>query len=155
MVIPTPSVLPDSTLAPSEVLQKFSSTTLAGLGVGLGDGCQPGFVDAYDPAYDEFYCVAQGSTVPASGPPPQGVNTDWGKLIADLTHQGIDVAKLAIVKPGTTQTAGGISRQNPGYPVLGGPGSQPVPTITGNLSNLVLFGGLGLMAMFMFSKRGQ
>ena len=55
------------------------------------------------------------TTDPASGVTYASPNQS--QLAAALANAGLDLAKLAIIQPGTSQAGGSITRQNPGYPV--------------------------------------
>lgn len=93
-------------------------------------------------------------------PSGQRVSTaDNAQLYAALAQAGIDVAKLAIIQPGTSQAGGSITRQNPGYPVA------PIATssqtgINANVStgaglafSSVALIGIGLVALISLTGR--
>jgi len=97
-------------------------------------------------------------------PSGQKVSTsDPNVLYAALATAGIDIAKLAIIQPGTSQAGGSITRQTPGFPV------SPIATSTGiGVSAKVSTGaaiagstvaliGLGLVALMVMGgrRRGQ
>lgn len=83
-------------------------------------------------------------------------STSW---IDSLISGGIDLARLAIVKPGTTSP--NISRQQTGYPVFGSPGTggYPIgstPVVGGSASispGLLIMVGLGIFAVMALNKR--
>lgn len=58
--------------------------------------------------------------VPGAGASQAQMNQFW----AQVAQAGIDVAKLAIIQPGTSQAGGSITRQTPGFPV------NPIATST-------------------------
>jgi len=99
------------------------------------------------------YTTTLPSGQTAAGPSQQ-------QLINSLLAAGIDVAKLAIIQPGTAQAGGSIIRQSPGLPV------QPIATSTqtglnvgANVStgaavagSTVAIIGLGIVALMMMSS---
>lgn len=108
--------------------------------------------------------VQAGSTVntpsgPVAVPPANASQAQLNQFWATIAAAGIDVAKLAIIQPGTSQAGGSITRQNPGYAV------QPIATsthtgISANVStgaavagSTVAIIGLGLVALMLMSRR--
>ena len=142
-VLPAYPTLPDSTLAPKAVLRKFS---MAGIGA-CGD-------QTVDPEtgtiiVDTANCAGSPYSLPPitpSGTP--GVSSDpWGFWTA-LARGGTDIAKLLAIQPGTVLTPqGGVSMQNPGYPVTGtlGNATSGVSNSLMSLLPIILIGGLVIM----------
>ena len=100
MHVPAWPVYPEQNSA--AIAQAFRSTTLSGLGcdaMGSGEDCD-GIGAGGSPAGDSE----------ASG-------GDWAAAAAAAAKAAADLAKLAIIQPGTMQQGNLTSRQNPGYPV--------------------------------------
>lgn len=169
MHIPVWPVLPDSTLANNAILEKFRSSSLAG----LGDPCNSG-----DPDYDPLVCAELGAgagvlpppvtpislppvavTTP-SGPqvgyaaPPVSDTAAWANFAATLAKSGMTLAEINAIQPGTVVSANGaILRQSTGLPV-------PVTTSNTNLgltasgsSGLLIAAAVGFVAVLMLTGR--
>ena len=168
MVIPVSATLPDSVLSPAAVARKFQSTSL----MGLGSMGVRGLGDTY---CDDVGCYDDGTTTtsalncpgdpgcPGYTPPVSDIgasntvlsasSTDWTKILQSLTTAGVDIAKLALIQPGTTLTASGaVSRQNPGYQIPGSNTASLGLNTSGSNTTLLLV-GLGLAAVLFMSKK--
>lgn len=179
MVVPVPATLPDNTLAPEEIVQKFSSTSLHGLGDdyyndetddygyvpgGGGSntenicalmpympGCSAGGfgTGGYQPPVYDQNPAGGGARSSGSGSGGTSNNT----LILALIKAGVDVSKLAVVTPGTTLNKdGGVSRQNPGF-AIPGTYDASVGVSAGGSSSMLLMLGVGAALFFMMNKR--
>jgi hypothetical protein len=81
-------------------------------------------------------------------PPTQSSSDPWAGLFNTLAKGGLDIAKLFAIQPGTVLTPqGGISMQNPGYPVTGTLGGTAAGVSNSLISLLpiILVGGLVIM----------
>lgn len=122
---------------------------LSGLGQVCGDdgicvddsGNIIGTVDPNSGTYQPI--LTDASSVPGVAPPmgplpaeitlPSGQRVSTAnnaQLYAQLAQAGIDVAKLAIIQPGTSQAGGSITRQSPGFPV------SPIATSTASQTGI-------------------
>jgi hypothetical protein len=146
MIMPSYSVLPESTLAPSQL-------GLKGL-AGLGQICSD--VDPNTGAcieYENFIgSTPVYSSTPAvyTSPPttPSGSSSGLSPAVqAALIQGGFNLANIATIKPGTTLSpTGSISQQSAGYPI-GTLGTSL--TASGLSSMLPLIVVIAVAAMFM------
>jgi hypothetical protein len=181
MHVPAWPVLPDSTLAPDAVLQKFRVRSLAGLGCGCSEtddtgtcldpdpcegpapltaGCPgspgcPGYVDP-NLNLDIQNTLAQLPTTTVGTQKgyvmPSQNSAAWANAIAQFAKAGMSLAQLNMIQPGTVLSANGaILRQAPGL---------PVPVVSGNLGvnantggSMLILAGVGLIAVMMLSRR--
>lgn len=143
---------------------------------GLGTVC-----DFNDPAYDPGACEAltvPGSGVPPTGVQdycamfpgacspaapigttpaityvaPSQNSAQWASFASALVKQGFTLAEINAIQPGTSVTAAGIMRQNPGYAV-----GQPTGALNlgtgGFSSSTLLIAAAAAVAVMMMGKR--
>lgn len=148
MIMPSFTVLPESMFPARDVAQPFNSVTLAGM---RGMGSDDWAIDQTIPV--EWLSADQAAQNLFSGNANYATNS--GSVNQDalnaIIQGGFDVAKLFAIKPGTTQTAQGISQQNPGYPIqtLGVSAKA-----SGGNSTLLILAALGIGA-FMLMQKGK
>ena len=186
MLTPVPATLPNSTLAPSDVLAKFSSQSLAGLGGGFsGFGCDCSTFDDSGNCLDPAPCDTSSTTslnypygsssgagnnltlpgAPVVSTSPAGTTTvaspsssltaaQQAALLSSLVSGGVNLAELGLVQPGTTLTAGGITRQTAGATTQGTPLTGAVATSDSGVLIIGLLAVAGL-ALMMMGQRGR
>jgi hypothetical protein len=157
VILPVNSVLPESTLAPEDVMEKFGSQSLAGL------GCDCSYTDLVSgECFDPEPCASNTTTLPnpfglpygtsPSGVPPnsstagtRNTSSSDAALAAGISQTARLLQMLAI-QPGTTVTNQGISRQAAGFPISTA-GLNTSVSAMGNMLPLLLIGGVILLAV--------
>ncbi len=95
--------------------------------------------------------VDYSTGAPYSGPvytAPSQNSAQWASFASSLAKMGFDLARINAIQPGTVVSANGaILRQNPGYAV----GSPTSSLNLGGSSNLLLYGGLAVLALVAIS----
>jgi hypothetical protein len=164
MVIPVPATLPDSTLAPSALTAKFSSLS----GLGDDDEAEGGNSVHVGPASPSYWDLMTGAGITPQGwagedggytgrgsgsasTSTSSSSTDWSGVMRALIQGGVDITKLTVVTPGTTQTAGGISRQNPGY-AIPGTNSASIGVNSNSSGSMLMVLGLAAAAFFFMNR---
>jgi len=174
MTVPVPAVLPDSRLAPAQVIAKFNSKSLRGLGdticTTLDDGSQY--------CYDSGTGAYAGETLPGgtqtgsgsfldpytgkmvtptdTGSYTTGSNTSavWAAVVNSLVKSGMTLAQIQAAHPGMSISPNGqIIYQNPGYPVGTGGISTGIGLLGGSTSTYLLLGGAALLMMVALGGR--
>lgn len=145
MHVPAWPVLPSSTLAPSQIAEKFNVPSLMGLGMeicneetcyddGSGAGGSPGGLPVETvnlPYFQETGAAGWPATptgtavnVPSAGGTVityvnRGTQAlpNYQPVIGAAVQGAIDIAKLFAITPGTVQQGGTTLKQNPGFAV--------------------------------------
>jgi hypothetical protein len=133
MVVPVTGTIPDSTLSPFQVRQKFAVQSLGG----LGDWCsaQGGICEDPDPTTGDCYsiCDYPTPTIPGLGPPtgtlaplslPSGIATSPVSVTSGATATGSYMSGGSLV---TTYSDGTFTKVDPSGAVYGYPAGSSLP----------------------------
>jgi hypothetical protein len=81
---------------------------------------------------------------------PSRDSGQWAAFASNLAKMGFTLAQINSIQPGTVVSANGaILRQNPGYAV---PAGGTISANLGSTSSILLYGGLGIGLLLLFSS---
>lgn len=120
-------------------------TTTLDYGSSYGYGTSPTYNPVPVPANE--YALPDGSAYVGSvyKAPSSNNSAQWASFATSLAKMGFTLAEINSIQPGTVVSANGqILRQNPGYAV-----GSPTGALNFGSSNMLLYVGLGLVAVFL------